>query len=134
MAAVRFGRNNKYQAKRTDGFPSRLEASLYYYLCELEKEGKIKSIKRQQGVNLIGGIRWKVDFSYELVTSGELIYAEAKGIETADYKIKLKLWKNCPPAVLEIYKGRYTTRKGEKTVTPFLVERVEKKHEMPTLR
>lgn len=101
---------NKYKAKRTDGFPSKLEAAVYQRLKERELIGAIKDIKRQQLVVLQEGgkdvrITWRVDFSF--IMDGKLCYAEAKGIETSDYKIKLKLWKKNPPALLEIWKGNY---------------------------
>lgn len=121
-------KKHKYMAKRTNGFPSRLESSLYDYLLLKQRDGKIKNIKQQQGVDLVGGIRWKIDFSYELVSTGELIYAEAKGVETQDYKIKLKLFKSDAKNVLEIYGGRYIKRGGQSIVVPILKERVEKKN------
>lgn len=120
--AFRFG-NNKYRAKRTEGFPSKLEAAVYYKLLEREKVGAIKNIKRQQQVVLQGGpretrITWRIDFSFEISDTGELCYAEAKGIENADYKIKLKLFRANPPGRLEIWRGSYKN--------PKLVEIVER--------
>jgi hypothetical protein len=122
MSALRFGhRTNKYKAKRTDGFPSKFEAAVYYLLVLREKTGEIKNIKRQQTVVLQDGprevrITWKVDFSFEICATGKTGYAEAKGFETADYKLKLKLWRANPPARLEVYKGNYKKPKLDEVV------------------
>lgn len=93
---------------------------MYGILQLRERAGEISDIKRQQTVVLQDGprevrITWKVDFSF--IEKGELVYAEAKGVETADYKLKLKLWRKLKPAPLEIYKGHYRR--------PVLVERIE---------
>lgn len=102
----------KYRSVRTNGFPSKLESALYDFLLLKEKAGEIKNIKLQQAVILQEGppkvrISWKVDFSSERADTGETVYHEAKGIETSDYKLKLKLWRKNPPARLEVYKGTY---------------------------
>lgn len=102
---------NKYRAKRSDGFPSKLEKAVYDMLFSWEKLGLISDLKRQQTVVLQEGpkdqrITWRVDFSF-LNEKGERVFLEAKGIETQDYKIKKKLWKKNPPARLEIWKGNY---------------------------
>jgi hypothetical protein len=122
MTALKFGRRNKYGAKRADGFASKLEAAVYGILLTRERLGEIKEIKRQQTVVLQDGprehrITWKVDFSFVICSTGANAWAEAKGFETADYKIKLKLWRKNPPGRLEIYRGHYRA--------PKLVEVVE---------
>lgn len=117
---------NKYGATKTaDGFPSKLERSVYFKLQERERLGLIKDIKRQQTVVLQPGgrdrrIALKVDFSF-IDERGELAYAEAKGFETKDYRVKLKLWRANPPATLEIWKGHY--------LNPKLTERITKQEE-----
>ena len=115
-------RRNKFKAVRTRGFGSKLEAAGYDLLKLREHAGEIKDIKCQQAVTLIEknghSIRWKIDFSFVVAATGQLEYWEIKGIETADYKIKLKLYKMNPPAPLTIVKG--THRKL------FIAERIEK--------
>lgn len=121
---IQFGRKkNKYKAVRTNGFSSKFENAVHEVLLLKQKLGEVKNIKCQQTVVLIPGpatvrIAWKVDFSYE-APSGETRYVEAKGVETSDYKLKLKLWRSNPPYALEIYKGHYSR--------PKLVETIEKK-------
>ncbi len=116
-------RRNKFKAIRTRGFGSKLEAAGYDMLKLRELSGEIKDIKCQQAVTLAEGnghrVRWKLDFSFRIVATDQLEYVEIKGIETADYKIKLKLYKMNPPAPLTVVKGTYRKL--------FIAERVEKK-------
>lgn len=116
-------RANKYGAKQANGYGSKLESAVGEILLLRESAGLIKEIKRQQTVVLQDGpremrITWRVDFSFFNLKTNETEYAEAKGFETSDYKLKLKIWRKSPPAALEIYKGSYQN--------PKLVERIEK--------
>lgn len=119
---------SKYKALRTaNGFPSKLEEAVWNYLRRREILGEISEIKRQATVILQDGaadvkISWRVDFSF-MNRNGKLEYAEAKGIETGEYKLKLKLWRKNPPAALEIYKGSYQKI--------YLAERIEKWEDDP---
>lgn len=114
---------SKYKAKRTaDGFPSKLERAVFFKLKDREVLGEITDISRQSVVVLQEGdkdtrINWKVDFSFIEKATGRKCYAEAKGIETADYKLKLRLWRKLKPAPLEIWKGSWQR--------PFMKERIE---------
>lgn len=115
-------RANKFFAKRSGGFPSKLESAVYGQLLLREKMGEIKDIKRQQQVVLQGGgndtrITWRLDFSAIDVKTEKLFYIEAKGIETSDFKLKLKMWRMLKPAPLEIWRGNYSR--------PFMAERIE---------
>lgn len=106
-------RRNKYKAVRTaNGFPSKLEAALYDLLLLKEKAGEITNIKRQHSVVLQDGpknqrIAWKVDFSYLDLSLNETVFAEAKGVRTNDFLLKLKLWRKLKPYTLLIYGGSY---------------------------
>lgn len=106
-----FRRRTKYGAMRTaDGFPSKLERAVFYKLKDREVLGEIKDIQRQSVVVLVAGdkkerINWKVDFKFE--RNGEVCYAEAKGFETGEYRLKLRLWRKMKPARLEIWKGNW---------------------------
>lgn len=100
---------NKYRAQSTlvDGlhFPSKLEAAVW---CELQhirrRDGVILNILRYPSVKLPGGVTWKIDFHVSLSESG-WEYHEAKGVETADYKVKLKLYREFGDRPLHIWKG-----------------------------
>lgn len=103
-------KDHKYGAKATNGFPSKLESALNDLLVLREKAGEISELKRQQTVVLQDGpsdvrIAWKVDFSF--IENGELCYAEAKGIETGEYILKLKMWRYQRPHKLYIFKGSH---------------------------
>lgn len=112
---------NKYGAKKTlcslnHAHPSGLEASVCQILQLREKAGEIRNLKYQSTVHLGYGIKWKVDWGFEyhvLAHTGlgpcwvwSPWFAEAKGAETRDYKLKLRMWKGgCGPAPLEIWRG-----------------------------
>lgn len=105
-----FGKTgNKYGALRTDdGFPSKLEKAVYEILCLRERAGEIRDIKRQATVHLYGRLKWKVDFSFTVVETGETVWAEAKGKWTEDARIKLNLWRDgLGPGKLELWEGKY---------------------------
>jgi hypothetical protein len=115
----------KYNASQQIGFGSKLERAVYLELLNRQSEGEIKDIKRQQTVVLQEGSRevritWKLDFSFFSMKFNKTIYCEAKGFETNDYKLKLKIWRHNLPAPLEIWRGNY--REG--IIEPFLAERV----------
>lgn len=117
---MRFRSFNKYNAKRVNGFGSRLENAVYELLKLREKNGEISEIKCQQKVVLQDGpsdvrIAWNVDFSF--IKGGRLWYAEAKGVECGEYKLKLKLFRFKKIAPLEIWKGTWQR--------PYLAEVIE---------
>lgn len=107
---------HRHKAKRTviDGisFPSRTEAELYSYLRLLEKGGQIKDLEMQVRVEpevcSACGVRAapsvKVDFVFlELGANMQIVWAEAKGIETDRWKAFLNWWRHSGPGVLRIY-------------------------------
>jgi hypothetical protein len=119
---IQFGYGkNKFKAKSGNGFASKLEEAVYNILLLRERAGEISDIKRQQSVVLQDGpqderITWRIDFSFFDKQKNKTVYCEAKGVETSDYKIKLKLFKGQKIGDLEIYKGHY--------MSPKLVEKV----------
>lgn len=110
---------SKYGAKKTaDGFPSKLERAVYEMLLLREKKGEVKDVRRQHRVDLVAGVSWKIDFSATDTKTGKTIFVEAKGIETSDYKIKKKLFKEFGTGLLEIWKGNYHKPKLAEVITP----------------
>lgn len=116
--------SSKFGAKRVEvdgvSFPSKLEAAVYQYLLKREFLGEITDVKRQQTVVLQDGpaevrIAWRVDFSF--MRCGRLTYAEAKGLPTPEYVLKLKLFRKNPSADLEIYGGTYKQIKLMEKIT-----------------
>lgn len=100
-------KSSKYKAKKTviDGivFDSKLEAEYYVYLKMLKKLGKIQGFDRQMKYELIPsykqtdtnktirGVSYVVDFVV-YYNDNTVAYIDTKGYETADFKIKKKLF------------------------------------------
>ena len=106
---------HKYGAKPKDGFPSTLERETFDELLLRERAGEIRDLSRYASVDLGFGIKWKVDFKFVYVATGQPGWCEAKGKWTADAGNKLKMWRNgAGPGPLEIYMS--------KNGTPTLVE------------
>lgn len=111
---------NKYHAKKAPGslnfpeisnrsFDSQFERTVATDLCIRQRAGEISDLKFQTKVELTAAdIGWKIDFSY--VEDGELIYHEAKGFETPDYRLKLRLYRVYGPALLRVTKGNTRSR------------------------
>ena len=106
-------RNHKYGASKVQydnqSFSSKFEAALYQWLKLRELNGEITDIKCQETIYLTDAkIIYKPDFSYYLYikdSAAKKIYAESKGFETSDWRIKRRLWAHYGPGPLEIYKG-----------------------------
>ena len=97
---------HKYKAKRTevDGikFDSKSEAKRYQELKLLERSGQIQNLSLQPRFTLQEGflnvdtldkerkIEYVADFMY--TENNETIVEDVKGMKTADYKIKRKLF------------------------------------------
>lgn len=102
---------SKYGAKPTKhagySFASKGEAGCFDMLSLLEKAGKIRDIKTQVTVYLTRArIIYKPDFQFEDLDLSETVYAEYKGFETPEWRIKRRLWMHYGPGRLRIYKGR----------------------------
>jgi hypothetical protein len=99
-------RKNKYNAKKTvvDGikFDSKDESDYYLHLKELKKKGQIKDFELQPKFELLPKfvnkkgktilpINYKADFLVTY-TDGATEVIDVKGFETADFKLKKKLF------------------------------------------
>lgn len=101
---------NKYRAKKVEKagtwFDSKLESAVHDLLLLREKAGTISNIRVKHKIVFNDtDISWNIDFSFIDLASGDIIFCEAKGLETADYKIKKKLWQTHGHGVLEVWKG-----------------------------
>ncbi len=111
---------SKYGAVRTAGFASKLEHSVYQLLELMVKAKEIHSLTTQTHVYLTDArIDYIADFSAIEVNSGERVYFEAKGVETATWRIKRRLWISYGPGKLTVFKGTYKR--------PFVYEILEPK-------
>jgi hypothetical protein len=106
----------KYGAKKTivDGikFDSKMESDFYLWLKELRKEGKIGEFELQpkfelqaafkkRGINF-RKIEYRADFRVQQLDGTEIII-DVKGMETADFKIKRKLFEKKFPQELKLF-------------------------------
>jgi hypothetical protein len=100
-------KSGKYRNKKVQlgdlKFDSILEADVYLKLNALLHMGEIKSIECQPKVKLSGAqILFKPDFKC-VSDKDEVFFVEAKGYETAMYRLKRRLWEHYGPAALQIY-------------------------------
>ena len=97
-------RKNKYGAKKTHfmgfTFDSRWEAERWGQLTSMERAESIRDLERQIRYNIIVNgekiCAYIADFRYKLVEddgSETEIVEDAKGVETAEFKLKKKLMK-----------------------------------------
>lgn len=99
---------NKKVSHAGHSFGSKLEASTYDILKLMEKAGAIKDIKTQQSVYLtLARIQYIADFSAVDRATDEVVYYEAKGVQTPVWAIKKRLWKTYGPGVLYIFTGSH---------------------------
>lgn len=99
-------RRHKYGAVKTAVgdlvFASKLEARGYEELLLLEKGGVIKDLELQKAfvINVNGKhvCSYICDYFFTKCVNGKEVVAEAKGVATADYRIKIKLMKALYPA------------------------------------
>jgi hypothetical protein len=114
---------SKFRAKKVEfdhhSFASQLEAAVYLHLKSCEQEGGIKDLKCQQTVYLTKArIIYKPDFSFLDTMNGLRTFAEAKGFETPEWRIKRRLWEWYGEGPLWIYKGSAKSFRLHETITP----------------
>lgn len=111
----------KYGEKRVEyagfSFSSKLEREVFCQLQLRQYAGEIKEIQPQVHVKVCGPegheckhsekVELVVDFKCTLV-DGSVLYVEAKGFETPEYRIKRRLWIHNKIGKLEIWKGYHT--------------------------
>ena len=85
---------NKYgnRTVRADGFTfdSQAEHRRYQALRLMERAGIIKDLDVHRRFLLHAGIRYECDFSY--IEDGKLVAEDVKGVETAVFRLKKKLF------------------------------------------
>lgn len=100
-------------------FDSKLESAVHDLLLLRERAGEIKNIKQQVNIHLtLAKILYQVDFSHEDCKTGQEEYTEAKGFETAVYRIKRRLWLWYGPGKLTVYKGSYSKPFIDEVIIP----------------
>lgn len=76
----------KFNSRPIGNFPSQLEANVYLTLSGYFTPTEIT---RQVSIKLTPSISWKVDFT--ITQDDRLLYVEAKGLATDEFKLKLRL-------------------------------------------
>lgn len=91
-------------------FDSILEHTVYQMLRLQEMKGEIKILQLQAKVHLTeAAILMIPDFKCQDRQTDEIYYVEAKGFETAVYRLKRKLWLKYGPGRMDVWMG---TKKG----------------------
>lgn len=111
---MRKNRGSKFGAVRVKdsagrSFASKYEKVVFDYILTLEKMGVLKFRRQQAHVTLTdAGIIYKPDYEVEWLVEpyqNQIVYMEAKGFETPEWRIKRKLYQHYGPAPLMIFKG-----------------------------
>jgi len=97
---MRMNHRNKFGAKKCeyDGHKFDSQGERDYYKHLLTKYAKEDIVAHPPKVSLIPTMSWKLDF---YITSEDR-YIDFKGMETKDFKEKLKVWKAFGPTVLTV--------------------------------
>ncbi len=110
---------NEVDTRSGRSFSSKGEARLFDYLQWLEKAGEIEIIQTQANVHLTDArILYVPDFKLKNLKTEEIFYAEFKGFETTDWRIKRRLWKSYGPGKLDIYNARGSSVALVETIIP----------------
>lgn len=101
---------NKYKARRTEragmSFASKAEGKLFDHLTLLQKAGELRELRSQVSVYLTAArIQYIADFQYFDVRAGQITWAEMKGFETPEWRLKRRLWAaGYGPGTLRVFK------------------------------
>lgn len=116
---MKIAKFNKYKAKKIetkDGkFASQLEFRKWSELLLMQNAGLISNLRRQVKIKLGHKVSYIADFVYYDIKKLNLIVADAKGVETKDFRVK-KEW------LLEKFKGfkfRTIYKDSEKLENPY---------------
>lgn len=104
-------RNLGAQKVTIDGivFDSTLEGAYYLALRDREMDGEITELSCHKSVRLYGSdgsfiCKMEPDFCYKIVATGELIYADTKGLIGDTFKLKAKVFRACSGYKIEVIK------------------------------
>jgi hypothetical protein len=87
-------------------YDSKLERDYHIELTYREKAGEIKMVEQWPSVQLLPDIRYKPDFKYTEVATGDEVWIDTKGVIGERYRIIRKLWRLFGPGVLlEVTRG-----------------------------
>lgn len=90
---------NKFGAKETRGYASKLEADVADWIARYLEDGE--ELLEQVPITFACGAKYVCDFA--ITANGEIIkYVEAKGAETSVWKLKMRLLKHEFPEIAAI--------------------------------
>lgn len=120
---IRAEKKSKYRNERVEihgrTFDSKLERARYAELLELEKAGHIRELQCQVQVYLSDAdILYKPDFKYFDVDLNDYVHEDVKGMETAVWRIKRRLWIAYGPTVLRVLAGTIGNIKLKEEIKP----------------
>jgi hypothetical protein len=88
--------------------------------------GELKDLKCQDRVKLTDAeIVYVADFTAWDVQLNQQVWYEAKGFQTPEWKIKLRLWRCYGPGILRIYMGSAKSFKMHEEVIPRTISETE---------
>lgn len=101
-------------------FDSQLEKALFDLLSLKQRAGEIRDLAHHPGTVYLSEARvqYRPDFRFTNCENEEVEYAESKGFETSDWRIKRRLWQSYGPGKLYIYKGSAGRLKLAETLIP----------------
>ena len=113
----------KYGSKKIShsgySFASKLEAALFDLLKLRQMAGEISDVKCQDHIHLTRArIQMIPDFKFFDIKTQTIMWAEAKGFQTSDWRIKRKLWTVYGPGPLEIWMGSHSKPYLDETIKP----------------
>jgi len=126
---------HKYNAQRVSSgghwYDSRLEKSVHDMLLLMEKAGEVTEVQVKHQVTLLQSrgkrIRLNVDYSVLNTKTGETEFYEAKGYQTAEWKMKRSLWAyGFGPGLLHVWGGSSVRLQFIETIDPKEGEYYEK--------
>lgn len=108
-------KRHKYGAQRSKCFGykhnhrSKLEAGVCDLITAKEQKGELRRLGCEVSVRLSEAkIRYVADFHVRDRKTGEEFFIEAKGMETARWRVIKSLWSKYGPGRLDVYKGSST--------------------------
>lgn len=108
---AKLGKREKYGNRKQElaghSFDSKLEKGLFDLLSLQASGGELRDLTHHPKTVYLSEARviYKPDFSFINCATSEEEWAEAKGFETSDWRIKRRLWISYGPGKLHIYKG-----------------------------
>ena len=93
-----FRSRNKYGARQTRGYASKLEADYASLLDARKAAGEIMDYLEQVPIKLPGKIKYVVDFAV-IALDGTIAFVETKGRETDVYRLKMRLLQEARPEI-----------------------------------